>query len=638
MQHAKYILVFNTKGLHVAISTANVIRSNQTIDITWTGYFPRISGAINSQTDFGIILQDFLEQQSDQIIARHFDEKCCRVENLLQWMEEVLGFNDISHEYDFSKAGVDLISTVPGNDPIPISIEKEECIYKEAYERKKWLQNSITGHCDGCIRKIHSRYRKREIPKNLSLSGTTVGLRVDAQFRTYTGSAQYAADVDEILKGCDWTKNVRRPSEKSHFKYGAERIRECILRHQVHLPDNFLDKDDQLIMQPTSISGGMNVRRMSYLISCFKPHSVDIEDNDNFRTLRLIWPSCELLRVINDTRRERWKRGEDKHYFHSGSGLYLNDKSLDEMLADGWNRMYSYQSSSSVLCSASMMHAPPHNKSYGRIIKRSIKVNESNTLNENMNGTHQEGISKEGDVCICYDLSFFLLTSACLSRGALGDRIDIDICQECHYIRPGYFEYKNFELGVLLQSSKKMQYKALNPKCVCHGNGKLLRKEKNVCILPVPYDMLGGDKYYNEDVEAFRKDVSEPWVMIRDANREETKKRLLNVYNTHFRRSMGPVHNGDTDSEDLHVSKRGEEIVEPPFKKAIVSKNQHGEWYESEGKQEDEGEDTIISISRSTTTPRKLHHTGADVYQEDKSFDVLSPSSAGVMAYLWSSP
>ena len=262
-----------------------------------------------------------MEQQSDQIIARHFDETCCEIDNLLQWMKTVLGFCDITNEYDFSGVEVDLISTVPGNDPIPMSVKDEECIYKEAYESKKWLQNTIAGRCDECIRRIHSRYRKRTNPNNLSSQGTTVAFDGGNRFRTYSGNIQNTSDVNEVLKGCDWSKNVRRPTEKVLIKYGAERVKECILRHEANLPNIPLDKDDQLVMQPTSISGGMNVDRMSYLISCFKPHSIDIEDNDNFKTLRLIWPSCELLKSINDIRHERYEKGEDRYFFHSGAHL-----------------------------------------------------------------------------------------------------------------------------------------------------------------------------------------------------------------------------------------------------------------------------------------------------------------------------
>ena len=638
VQHAKYILVFTSKELHVCISTANVIRSNQTIDITWTGFFPKTVNPTVCNTDFGIVLQDFLEQQSDQIIARHMDETCCDIDSLLHWMNTVLGFNDISTEYDFSEIEVDLISTVPGNDPMPISVEVEECIYKEAYQSKKWLQNFVAGHCDDCVRKIHSRYRKKVNPNNLSSQGTTVAFDAGTRFRTYSGDIRNSHDVNEILKGCNWSENIRRPTENPRVKYGAERVKECILRHEVNLPDIPLDKGDQLIMQPTSISGGMNVDRISYLISCFKPHSIDVEDNDNFRTLRIIWPSCKLLKVINDTRRERYEKGEDKYFFHSGGGLYLDDKCFDEMLADGWNRMYSYQHSSSALFSKFIASAPPHNKTYGRILQHSLKTDEIKILQDSKDRNLPEGTEKD-NFCTCYDLSYFLLSSACLSRGAQGDQVNIDICQQCHYIRPGYFEYKNFELGVLFQSSKKLQYRALNPKCVRHGDGQLLWTEKNLCILPVPYDMLGGDKYYDEDIEAFRRDISEPWIMIRDAAKEETKKRLLNVYSTHFMRSMGPAHNNGTNDDVGKIEslsegcstrrnieeKRGQ--LEPPLKKASVDVNHSG----TLGARATKNDESIISAPCvSMNTPQKL----PSVDLEDESVAVLSPNSAGVVAYL----
>ena len=134
------------------------------------------------------------------------------------------------------------------------------------------------------LKKFIADIKKKEIPKNLSPHGTTVAFDRGARFRSYAGNVHETADMNEIRKHCpdDWTENLRRQQDH-HIKYGAERVKECILRHETNLVDIdiTLDKEDQLIMQPTSIGGGMNVDRMSYLISCFKPHKIDVEDNDN---------------------------------------------------------------------------------------------------------------------------------------------------------------------------------------------------------------------------------------------------------------------------------------------------------------------------------------------------------------------
>ena len=232
----------------------------------------------------------------------------------------------------------------------------------------------------------------------------------------------------------------------------------------------------------------------------------------------------------------------------------------------------------------------------------------------------------------------------------MGDRINLDICQQCHYIRPGYVEYKNFELGVLFQSSKKLQYRALNPTCSRHRSGEFNKKEGNVCVLPLPYDMLGGEKYYDEEVEAFKTDTSEPWVMIRDAGKEETRKRLLNVYSTHFLRSLGSVHSSVDDDtlrdrkfNDISVDNGSieniegkQEQLEPPNKKVAISSTDRVS--NPTKLKEKEGLISLCLVSPYSTpsltpssTPQKAN---VDQETDTSKFGAFSPNSAGVTAFL----
>lgn len=124
--------------------------------------------------------------------------------------------------------------------------------------------------------------------------------------------------------------------------------------------------------------------------------------------------------------------------------------------------------------------------------------------------------------CSCPSLGWLWLTSACLSRGAQGRIVPYSICEDCRHVRPGYREYRNFELGVLLTSTSKRQYVALTPTCPMHrplcsssrGNGGAAMPstvsaaasgnadiDRRILPLPLPYQVAGSRPYCNERQE-----------------------------------------------------------------------------------------------------------------------------------------
>jgi hypothetical protein len=125
------------------------------------------------------------------------------------------------------------------------------------------------------------------------------------------------------------------------------------------------------------------------------------------------------------------------------------------------------------------------------------------------------------DRCSCPPLGWLWLTSACLSRGAQGRIVPYSVCGDCHHVRSGYREYRNFELGVLLTSTSKRQYVALTPTCPVHrslcsptrgsGGGATtpstaafsaaasnVDAERRILPLPLPYQVTGSRPYCNE--------------------------------------------------------------------------------------------------------------------------------------------
>lgn len=253
---------------------------------------------VNASQDFGITLQNFIEHQSDQILVRHdkndnlaYDDKgkgmdvnneeaemhqetCeyqekegkvpdkktfiqAHIPNLMMWMKKYLGYNDLSVEIDFRGACVDLIATVPGNDRIPISEQLGKDLYQQYYDTEKIQPNSVHGVCEECIQKRHRKYRK---PLNHSLSVREGGSRYQVmdkmEYRRKSFSGDIDTDRNEICAFTDYTNMMSEMG--SGLLYGTERIRQCLVRNYHKLPSHFtLKASDEIILQPTSISGGM---------------------------------------------------------------------------------------------------------------------------------------------------------------------------------------------------------------------------------------------------------------------------------------------------------------------------------------------------------------------------------------------
>jgi len=160
---------------------------------------------------------------------------------------------------------------------------------------------------------------------------------------------------------------------------------------------------------------------------------------------------------------------------------------------------------------------PPHIKSYARLLRS--------------NGDSE---------CTCTNLAWFLLTSACLSKGGQGEVIQPKQCKDCGIVKEGFVEYKNFELGVLFHSGQRhrhrhrhrldessgisgesaestartsyVQYKAYSRTCKVHlhpilgavgarqcdgsaGSASRSKLQDEVIVLPVPYDIGASEPY-----------------------------------------------------------------------------------------------------------------------------------------------
>lgn len=74
----------------------------------------------------------------------------------------------------------------------------------------------------------------------------------------------------------------------------------------------------------------------------------------------------------------------------------------------------------------------------------------------------------------------------------------------------GYVEYRNFELGVLFHSRPGVRYRAMSGACPLHeelssADRHTSVSESDVVLLPLPYEVLGGEAYCSESGAFLRR-------------------------------------------------------------------------------------------------------------------------------------
>lgn len=233
------------------------------------------------------------------------------------------------------------------------------------------------------------------------------------------------------------------------------------------LPFALASENDRLIIQPTSIGaewkndGVVNLVR-SYL------HSDSATYQDSLRRLDIVWPTAHFIRTAGESRssvdptfspkRSHSKIQRVKNNDEMKGFIFLSSATFNRIDLDCLSRMIMYEP-----CERQQRITSPHFKSIVRLYEGS-----------------DYRIRKEYGFPRCKELfSWFLLTSACFSKGAQGEQEGDTVA------------YANFEIGVLFSSrhggdrcSNNRIYCLKPERCACSSAGL---SEAKLIHLPVPY-------------------------------------------------------------------------------------------------------------------------------------------------------
>jgi Tyrosyl-DNA phosphodiesterase len=413
VHHPKFMILFEKSGcLVVVVSTAN-LTSQISLDGIWMQRFqPRKKSEESSSkmnlhrrmdgSDFGHVLTDFLQKQSDAAQVGHM----LPVEFLRRYTT-FSSLDEFREAYRFEDSQVHLIATVPGEHGGSRSV-------------------THLGRKDGRTTFLYGAQRVFDILKRL----------IDSK----CGTPWIPADV-------------------------------------------LLSEDDRIICQPTSLGGRWTTPDMAALIRMYTGIT-SVKDLELLDKLDIIWPSLSFIQSL----KTRWHEprnnvtlSEDKNKNVNGLGgyIFLSSESFNTIDVNIISRMVQYENSFPYPLSSPCV---PHFKSYARLF-------EGNDFSLRKN----YGVGKAAEI-----FPWFLMSSACLSRGAQG-------CPRAGTEDSDTMMYSNFELGVLfcsrlqgsLETDRVYCWKPNRCSCLKGGN------RQKLVHLPIPYCLRGKSYQADSDLAHF---------------------------------------------------------------------------------------------------------------------------------------
>jgi len=506
VHHPKFFLLFERSGsLVVIISTSNLTPQNST-EGSWVQRFePKEQSSpqpTNSNrgsdanakgnvdhgmpSDFGAVLTDFLKRQSEAAAGGMLPDVFLRryVSGLSS------GLNSLVDQYRFDDAQVHLVSTVPGD------------------------------HMGGLPRKGHR----------------------DATYkpRIAYGPQRVAFILSRTLNQCH-IRSARAAMAATTGRLGGSRRMDD---YMPWLHPSLVTAKDRLVIQPTSMGGNwtrddLELIVQSYLQPHWKhPENIDKNKDGLLELMDIVWPSMEYFESIKRKRltiskkypeeavsiTKRWTSNKNKndgkdHLQTQLGGLpqpprasaphvFLSSVSFSKLDRSIISRMALFTQQPNTMPYKS---APPHFKSICRLLRLNKEPAESPKKVDYKQSKQPSPHSKEY-------LSWFMLTSACLSKGAQGQPTPYrDPDSDC-------MSYSNFELGIMFCSrlvgdnchdrlyvsdpnhlhgcqcgKGKRWYKARYCEKNSSSNNSFLESVKKV-HLPIPYQLR--PKPYQEDPES----------------------------------------------------------------------------------------------------------------------------------------
>ncbi|KAG7373597.1 tyrosyl-DNA phosphodiesterase [Nitzschia inconspicua] len=296
-----------------------------------------------------------------------------------------------------------------------------------------------------------------------------------------------------------------------HYYYGHQRVQYILKTFGKHTPRNSKktrdkSKSDRLILQPTSLGADWDRHNFASLVRGYMgypPPSDDDDRNDDWviKQADIVWPSDkniakwtggttldDAIPIIEDGQ-DTLEPPEYYNSHSSGGFLFNSSDTFNRCEVSVLSRMCHYQST---VPQQQVPDRVPHFKSVARVIR-----------NHNADIFHTVQVGQAETY-----LSWFLMTSACLSHGAQGVPVPAPAETNTHYHSApivstasteekesndddNWVGYRNFELGVMFMShivDPKRKNKKKKKKTVMEQQNvdeyRTQRKQRLYCFHP----------------------------------------------------------------------------------------------------------------------------------------------------------
>ena len=525
--HPKFFLLFEKCGsLVVIISTSNLTPSTS-IEGSWVQRFEPaptkpphdansgISVDKGMSSDFGVVLADFLMKQSeaadtanDNYSARAISGqnrsgafvKVTKIsDDTISNNEEDIDWRQPSAKFPGSNAD-EVNAFFHGEEKTATFTHFKDYNHAKSWRKKYFSRKKYVGNV------LPDSFLRRFVP-GLDKTGLA-GLAEQYQFDK--AQVHLVSTVPGDYMGSLGDNGTR-------MNYGPQRVESILSRiHNENgtawIPQSL---NDRLIIQPTSFGIGWTSTYLETIINSYLHHknAADTVDGQSLELTDIVWPSLELFDEVERQRRIIWN--EPPMEGETIADRWANKNKENGMVflsSDTFSRL-----EQSVISRMAQLEQTPNTMPYKSACCHFKSVCRLLRLNKNKvdNGTGQ---SKEY-------LSWFMLTSSCLSRGAQGQPTPMlpwakiagalpppkGPREECNKRT-----YANFELGVLFSS--RITGDSLNDRlyvsdsshvygCQCGKGGKRghsntltsrrIKKSVRKVHLPVPYELR--PRPYQED-------------------------------------------------------------------------------------------------------------------------------------------
>lgn len=537
--HPKFFLLFEKSGsLVVIISTSNLTSVTST-EGSWVQRFEPVVGNgeddigksnvdVGMPSDFGAILTDFLEKQSEAAamantkaitysaraiagqnssgayvtVTKTLDDG--NTDGIREDNEESVDCRQPEAKFPGSNADSDKVNAfLHGQEKTATFTHFTDFGHAQKWA-KKYFSNKYVGSLlpDTFLRRFVSALR----PKGLA------GL-VD----------QYQFDKAEVhlVSTVPGDHMGRLGAEKLRINYGPQRVASVLSRIHTEngktswLPPSLMTANDRLVIQPTSFGANWS---STYLETIAQSYLQPTNTTKPLELTDIVWPSLELFDEIERQRRIIWNKppmeGESMvqrwaNKSKENGMVFLSSENFSRLEQSVMSQMAQFEQTPNTMPYKS---ACIHFKSIGRLLR--LDNNKFASTGSNSNAQSKEY------------LSWFMLTSACLSRGAQGQPTRMLPWAHLAGAMPPpkgpreeveKMTYANFELGVLFCSrvtgdslNDRLYVSDPNHVYGCHcGEGKggghndtlSSRRKIKKCTtkvhLPVPYELR--PRSYQED-------------------------------------------------------------------------------------------------------------------------------------------